>query len=324
MRSRDIAELLLLAALWGGSFLFMRIAAPVLGPVWLIEFRVLLAGLVLLPILAQQDLLREVRRNSISLIVVGCINSAVPFLLLAFASVSLPAGFTSILNATAPLFGTIITSMWLKEKLTTARMLGFVLGFTGVVILIGWKAIATTPTLLVAVAAGLFAALMYAIAAPYIKRNLAGVSSLVVTTGSQLGAAFLLLPALPFTIPQHTPSTTVVVAVVALALLSTAFAYILYFRLIQNVGSTKALTVTYLIPIFAMLWGAIILREAVNVSMILGCGLVTNRKRYRRLGPLGELAQHNETYWRLSKTLATHTVMTNEYSNQLTTNLEPT
>jgi len=96
---------------------------------------------------------------------------------------------------------------------------------------------------------------MYAIAAPYIKQNLVGVPSLVVTTGSQLSAAFLLLPALPFTVPQHTPLIAVVVAVFALAMLSTAFAYILYFRLIQKIGSTKALTVTYLIPLFAMLWG---------------------------------------------------------------------
>ncbi|MDJ0707722.1 MAG: DMT family transporter [Leptolyngbyaceae cyanobacterium MO_188.B28] len=274
MRILDIAELLLLAALWGGSFLFMRIAAPVLGPVWLIEFRVLLAGLVLLPILARLNLLSQVRRHLIPLVVVGCINSAIPFLLLAFASVSLPAGFTSILNATAPLFGAIVAWLWLQEKFTFPRRLGFILGFTGVVILVGWKAIATTPTFLAAVSAGLLAALMYAIAAPYIKQHLAGVPSLVVTTGSQLGAAFVLLPMLPFTVPQQTPSMAVAISVMALALLSTALAYILYFRLIRKIGSTKALTVAYLIPLFAMLWGALVLQEAVTVSMILGCGLV--------------------------------------------------
>ena len=274
MRILDIAELLLLAALWGGSFLFMRIAAPVLGPVWLIEFRVLLAGLVLLPNLARLDLLRQVRTHLMPLLVVGCINSAIPFLLLAFASVSLPAGFTSILNATAPLFGAIVAWLWLQEKFTLPRRLGFILGFTGVVILVGWKAIATTPNFLVAVSAGLLAALMYAISAPYIKQNLAGVPSLVVTTGSQLGAAFVLLPMLPFTVPQQTPSMAVAISVMALALLSTTLAYILYFRLIRKIGSTKALTVAYLIPLFAMLWGALVLQEAVTVSMILGCGLV--------------------------------------------------
>ncbi|MBR8839617.1 MAG: DMT family transporter [Stigonema ocellatum SAG 48.90 = DSM 106950] len=115
---------------------------------------------------------------------------------------------------------------------------------------------------------------MYAIAAPYIKKQLAGVPSVAIATGSQLGAALLLLPAMPFTMPQKTPAITVIFAVFALALLSTAFAYILYFRLIQNIGSTKALTVAYIIPLFAILWGAIVLNEAVTRSMMLGCGLV--------------------------------------------------
>ena len=274
MKLSDILELLLLAALWGGSFLFMRIAAPVLGPVWLIEFRVLLAGLVLLPILVRLKLAGEIRRRFIPLLVVGCLNSAIPFLLLAFASVSLPAGFTSILNGTAPLFGTIVAFTWLHERLTPSRLLGFILGFVGVVILVGWKTLETTSNVLIAIVAALLAALMYAIAAPYIKQNLADVPSLVVTTGSQLGAALVIIPALPFTVPQQTPSASVVMSVLALAVLSTAFAYILYFRLIQNVGSTKALTVTYLIPLFAMLWGALVLGEAITSSMILGCGLV--------------------------------------------------
>lgn len=274
MRGLEIAELLLLAALWGGSFLFMRIAAPVLGPVWLIEFRVLLAGLALLPILVRFNLWYEVRRNWISLFIVGCINSAIPFSLLAFASVSLPAGFTSILNATAPLFGTIVAFVWLRERLTITRMIGFILGFVGVVILIGWKAVPATPAFAMAASAGLLAALTYAIAAPYIKQELTGVPALAVTVGSQMGAAVLLLPALPFTIPQQPVTTGIVIAVLGLALLSTAFAYILYFRLIQNVGAIKALTVTYLIPLFAMLWGVLFLNEAIIVSMILGCGLI--------------------------------------------------
>ncbi|MEO0802492.1 MAG: DMT family transporter [Cyanobacteria bacterium J06642_2] len=274
MKAADIAVLLLLAAVWGGSFLFMRIAAPVLGPIWLIEFRVLLAGLVLLPLLAQMSLLRELRQNFISLLVVGCLNSALPFSLLAYASVSLPAGFTSILNATAPLFGTIIAGIWLKETFTLTRSIGFILGFIGVVVLVGWKTVDATPTSFLPVLAGLSAALMYAIAAPYIKQNLAGVPSLVVTTGSQLGAACLLLPALPFTVPQQIPSVAVVISVITLALLCTAFAYILYFRLIHAVGATKALTVTYLVPFFAILWGAIVLKEAITTSISLGCCLV--------------------------------------------------
>jgi len=231
VRILDIATLLLLAALWSGSQYFK-----------VLDFICHCEGGAVFP----EDIVFALRRapirrhrNLIPLVVVGCINSAVPFSLLAFASVSLPAGLTSILNATAPLaLSRFSASVWLKEKLTATRMIGFVLGF--VVILVGWKVIAATPTFFLAVSAGLFAALMYAIAAPYIKQNLVGVPSLVVTTGSQLSAAFLLLPALPFTVPQHIPPIAVVVAVFALAMLSTAFAYILYFRLIQKIGSTTA------------------------------------------------------------------------------------
>lgn len=274
MRISDFLQLLLLSALWGSSFLFIRVAVPVLGPIWLIQFQVLLAGLVFLPVLIQLGLLYQIRRNLIPLIVTGCINSAAPFSLFAFASLSLPAGFTSILNATTPLFGIVIASVFLKEKLTTTRMIGLILGFIGVVVFVGWKAISATSTFLLAVSAGLSAALMYAIAAPYAQKKFPGVSSLVVATGSQLSAAFLLLPVLPFTIPQQMPSITVVMAVIALALLSNAFARVLYFQLIENIGSTKTLTVNYLVPVFAMLWGALILKETVTVSMILGCSLI--------------------------------------------------
>lgn len=197
MRVSDVSELLLLAALWGGSFLFMRMVAPVLGPVWLIEMRVLLAGLALLPLLMRLNLWGEVRRRAIPLFVVGCINSALPFLFLAFASVFLPAGFTSILNATSPLFGTVVAVVWLKENLTISRTIGFVLGFAGVTVLVGWKTFAATPSFFAAVGAGLMAALMYAIAAPYTKRQLYGVPPLVIATISQLSAAVFLLPALP-------------------------------------------------------------------------------------------------------------------------------
>lgn len=274
MRISDVVQLLLLASLWGGSFLFMRVAAPVLGPVWLIEFRVLLAGLTLLPLLIRLDLLRDVRRYWLPLLIVGGLNTAVPFVLFAFAAVSLPAGFTAILNGTVPLFGTVVALVWLHEKPTSLGIVGFILGFTGVVILVGWEAIDATPAFLTAVIAGLSAALMYAIAAPYIKKNLAGVPSLVIASGSQLSAACLLVPVLPFTIPSERPGASVVAAVIALALLSTAVAYVLYFRLIENIGPTKTLTVAYLIPLFAMLWGAIALGEAITISMILGCGLV--------------------------------------------------
>lgn len=274
MKGSDIAETLLLAALWGGSFLFLRIAAPVLGPVWLIEIRVLLAGVALLPLFMRANLWEIARCKAIPLFVVGVLNSALPFLLLAFASISLPAGFTSILNATAPLFGTVVAAVWLKERLTVARMIGFAVGFAGVTVLVGWNGVTMTANFWIAVGAGLVAALMYAIAAPYTKQQLTGVPPIAIATISQLSAAIFLLPALPFTSPATVPAVNIWLAVVCLSLFSTAIAYLLYFRLIQNIGSTKALTVTYLIPVFAMLWGAIALDEPITSAMVFGGGLV--------------------------------------------------
>ncbi len=267
-------KLLVLAAAWGGSFLFMRIAAPELGPIWLIEVRVLLAGLLLLPVLLKQGLWAEMCSRWRSLVVVGLLNSAIPFSLLAFASLSLPAGMTSILNGTVPFFGVAVAYVWLQEKLTLSRVLGLVVGFSGVVVLVGLRETALTMDVLVAIAAGLVAALLYAIAAPYVRLHLDGVSPLVITTGSLLSAAIVLLPLLPLTVPNAFPSPVSIYSVLGLAILSTSFAYLLYFQLIHEIGPTRSLMVAYLIPLFAILWGAWVLREAVTLSMLLGGGLV--------------------------------------------------
>lgn len=270
----QLIELLVLAALWGGSFLFMRIAAPEFGPIWLIEFRVLLAGLTLLPIVMRQGLLGELRSRLRPLMVVGLLNSAIPFSLLAFTSLSLPVGMTAILNGTVPFFGVAVAFVWLQEKLTLSRVTGLVVGFLGVVTLVGLRETALTAEVWWAIAAGLGAALLYAIAAPYIRLTLSGVPSLVIATGSQLSAALFLLPLLPFTQPAQAPTAIAYGAVVGLAILSTSVAYILYFRLIQAIGSTRALTVAYLIPLFAMAWGALLLQERITLSMVVGCGLI--------------------------------------------------
>lgn len=270
----DLGELLLLAVVWGGSFLLMRIAAPELGPIWLIEIRVLLAGLALLALLIRLNLSGELRKYLVPLSILGCINSAIPFVLFAYAALYLPAGFAAILNAVAPLFGMIIAWLWLQERFTLSRTVGFALGFAGVIVLVGLTNLPITPSFVLSVGAGLLASLMYAFAATYIQQKLSGVPPLVIATGSQLSAAVILLPFVPFTMPTALPSTQVVLVVVALALFSTALAYILYFRLIKSIGVTKALTVTYLIPLFAMIWGKIILQEAITQSMLLGCGLI--------------------------------------------------
>jgi drug/metabolite transporter (DMT)-like permease len=274
MKFSNLLELLLLAAVWGASFLFMRIAAPVLGPVLLIESRLLLAGVALLLVATRFNLMSEVRKNLIPLLIIGCINTAIPYLLFAFAALYLPAGFSSLLNAMTPLFGTLITGLWLREKLTLSQFMGLIVGFAGVTILVGWTELPVTNSFIWAVIAGLSAAFLYALGASYAQKKLSGVNPIVVATGSLLSATICLLPITPWFLPDAFPCMTVIWMTIALGLFSTALAYVMYFRLLGKIGVNKSLTVAYLVPLFAMFWGSLILGEPITQSMVLGCGLI--------------------------------------------------
>lgn len=272
MNLRYFLELIALAALWGASFLFMRVAVPEFGPIWLIAWRVFLASLVLVPILIQQGLVSELRKNAKPLMLLGIINSALPFLGFAYATTILTGGFTSILNATVPLFAVLLVLLGInQEKLSWAQIGGFILGFSGVGILLGWHTATTSPYFWLAVLASLMAALLYAISANYIKSRLTGVSAIVIAVGSQLAASLFFLPLLPFSVPAGLPSLKAILALLALAVFSTALAYLMYFRLIRILGAARAVTVTYLIPLFAMIWGALLLNEPITWDMIAGC-----------------------------------------------------
>lgn len=274
MPLRSLAELIVLAAIWGASFIFMRIAAPELGAPMLIVLRVALAAAMFLPFLAKSAYRQELKAHSKYLTLFGIINSAIPFTLLAYSSIYLQAGFTSILNATVPFFGIMISYFILRERVTTAQFAGLVLGFAGVFVLIGFKDSTWSQDEIIATIAGFAAALMYAVAAPMAKKHLTGISPIAFVIGTQLGATAALLPLIPFTYQPATLTPAIIASVATLGLVCTGIAYVLYFRLIRDIGPTKALTVTYLMPIAAMIWGAIVLGEAITVDMIVGCGMI--------------------------------------------------
>jgi len=274
MKPKDVGALLLLSALWGGSFIFIRIAAPVLGPVVLIELRVLLAGIALLlsSLAIQRNL--ELRKRWGHYLVIGIINSALPFTLIATAELHLTAGLAAILNATSPLFGAVIAAIWIKEALTPTKVIGLLLGLAGVGVLVGWSPFPFSLTLAFSVLASLTAAAFYGLAVVYTKVYMQGANSGAVATCSQLEAAAFLLP-LTFAVPaHHLPSPSVVLAVAALALLCTAVAYLIYFYLIETVGPTRAITVTFLSPVFGVLWGVLFLGESLTVSTLLGFSII--------------------------------------------------
>ncbi|HEY5800733.1 MAG TPA: DMT family transporter [Burkholderiaceae bacterium] len=274
MRTADTLRLLFLASLWGASFLFMRILSPVLGALWTTEFRVALAALALVGYLAfiRRSLL--IGENWRHYLVIGIFNSAVPFPLFAFAALSIPAGYSAIMNATTPLWGALLAVAVFGERLTLRKLAGLLLGIVGVAFLVRLGPAELTFDTVLAVGACLSAALCYAIAGTYSKKKSGAVPAPLMATGSQLAAALLLLPFAAAT-PIKGPVTPLIIMVAAaLALLCTALAYLLYFRLITDIGATKAMTVTFLIPMFAILWGFLLLHEPITLSMLGGCALV--------------------------------------------------
>ncbi|HET9823390.1 MAG TPA: DMT family transporter [Burkholderiaceae bacterium] len=278
MRALDIAELLALAALWGASFLFMRLGAGEFGPVALAGLRVAGAAALLLPLLAWRRQAAALGTHWRALLIVGALNSALPFALYAMAALAISAGLSAILNATAPLWGAVVAWLWLGDRPTRDRLVGLAVGFGGVAALAWDKASLRTteagvsPAL--AVAACLGATLCYGFAANYTRRMLEGVPPLAVAAGSQ-GAAALLL-ALPTAAlwPATPPGAAAWAALAALALLCTGVAYVLYFRLILRLGAARAITVTFLIPVFGVLWGALLLDERPTASMAAGCAVI--------------------------------------------------
>jgi len=274
MKPRDLLDLLLLAALWGASFLFMRIAAPHFGAVPLIEVRVALAALFLLPWLAWKRSGKELRAKALPIFVIGVTNSALPFSLFAYATLSVTAGLASILNATAPLFGALVAYVWLRDKLSAVRIAGLAIGFSGVVMLVWGQASFRPGGSGYAIVGALAASLLYGISANYAKRRLAGVDPLAIATGSQVAAALVLLPPAIAWWPAQVPEASSWLAVIALAVACTGIAYILYFRLIAHVGPAKAIAVTFLVPAFGVLWGMLFLDETLTPGMVLGCAVI--------------------------------------------------
>lgn len=274
MKTRDLIDLLLLAALWGASFLFMRVAAPEFGPVPLIEIRVAVAALFLLAILTWRGGLGGMLGKAVPLTVVGAINSALPFSLFAYAMLSVTAGFAAVLNASAPLFGALVAYLWFRETLTPARVLGLGVGFAGVLVLVWGKISFKADGSGWAVVAALVASLAYGIAANYTKRHLTGFDPVATATGSQIAATALLLPLAVLYWPATMPSLSSWLSAIALGIACTAIAYILYFRLIAHLGPAKAIAVTYLIPVFGMVWGLVFLHEVITPSMITGCVVI--------------------------------------------------
>ena len=276
MGARDLGALILLAALWGASYIFIRVAVPALGPFVLMGARVALASgaLALYAVLLARGM-PKFRSRWKEFLIVGATNSAIPFTLIAAAELELTASLAAILNSTTALFVAVVAAVWIGESLTVKKVVGLLLGFAGVVVLVGWDPVPLNGAVLLAVGAMLAASLSYAVGGVYVKRTFAGVSPLAMTIGQQGAAAAILLPLAAASLPREAPPLPTTLSALALALLCTAVAYLLYFRLIENVGPTKTLAVTFLIPVFGLLFGVVLLDEPVGLGTLVGFAIIS-------------------------------------------------
>ena len=274
MNNADIARLLCLAALWGGSFSFMRIVAPVFGGIGTMWLRIGIAGLVLLAYARITHVDLGFGKWWKQYLFIGLMNSALPFALFAFAMKTLPAGYGAILNGAAPFFAAMFAALMLKEKLSTARMAGLFLGFTGVGVVMNLGTLTLDHETLVAAAACIAATCSYGFIIVYTKKYTQGAPNMGIAVGTLLLPAIVVTPLGVASVPAAWPTAIVLFSLLGLAIFCSAIAYLFYFRLIRDVGPTKAITVTFLVPVFGVIWGALFFGESLNGGALLGGVLV--------------------------------------------------
>ncbi|CAG2146324.1 DMT family transporter [Cupriavidus plantarum] len=281
MKSTDIVRLLALSAIWGASFLFIRIGAPVLGPLPAAFFRVLIGAVTLAACLVLMRVHWDMRGKWRAVMTLGVINSGIPFVMYAVAALWLPAGYSAVFNAMTPLMGVLIGALFFAEPLTRAKAIGVVLGLLGVAVLTRTGPVTFSPMVLLGAAACLVATLCYGLAGFLTRRWITaqgGLDNRLVAAGSLIGATLFLLPFSAAalirenTLPLAGPG--VWAAMLALGMFCTAIAYVMYFRLIADIGPVRSLTVTFLIPPFGIVWGWIFLGETLSAAHAVGMALI--------------------------------------------------
>ena len=274
MRPKELGALVLLGALWGSSYLFIRVAVPELGPFALMGLRVGIGATALSLYALATARPPKLRYLWKELVILGTFNAAIPFSLIAAAELNLTASLAAILNSTTALFGAVVAALWIGESLTPKKIAGLFMGIGGVAVLVGWTPISPSTIVLLSVGAMLVASLSYAIGGVYAKRTFAGIPALSMAIGQQLGASATLVPLAAVSFPKEMPSLAAILSVLVLSLLCTAAAYLLYFYLIENAGPTKTFTVTFLIPAFGLLFGVLFLGEPIGPGTFIGMGII--------------------------------------------------
>lgn len=253
--------------------MLMKQTVPAFGVFALVEVRTFIAALFLLPVVYFTRQWADLSGKWMKLLFVGAMNTAIPFCLFSYTTLHLDAGLTSILNATAPMFGAVIAYFYLQDRIGVHGVIGTFLGFAGVVV-ISQDTHSVSPVTLLPVLTALGATCCYGVAACYMKKHLSGVKPFAIAAGSQVFASLLLFPFALYTWPAVNPDATTWAAALVLAVVCTGLAYIMYFDLIAKVGASQAMTVGYLVPMFGILWGMIVLDEVLSTYAMIGGSLI--------------------------------------------------
>jgi len=274
MSIRDTVLLFVLAALWGASYLFIRVAVPVLGVFPLVEARLVIGGVILLIYAVIIGRAPNFRKHWRKFLFIGLMNNAIPFTLIATAQLNVTASLAALINATTPLFSALIAAVWISDKLTRVKVIGLFLGIVGVGIIVGWEGLSLDDSRFVSIILLLGASVAYSIVAVYGKRYLSDMNPITVSTGQLMASSTMMLPLALANPPQNPITMEVIGAVIGLGVFSTTVAYLIYFHLIVSAGPTNAASVTLLIPFFSSLWGAIFLGERLLPNELIGFGVI--------------------------------------------------
>jgi drug/metabolite transporter (DMT)-like permease len=274
LRGQDLARLVALGAMWGASYLFMRVAVPHLGPALMIELRVAAAGLMLAAVMVATGRRPEWRRHWRPWLFVAVVGTAVPFMLIAEALRTIDASTAAILNALVPLFTTIVAAAWIRDAITPPKAAGIALSIAGTAVLVGWTPAPMSARELAAASMSVAATLLYGINIVFSKVKLRDAAPIATSACTLLLAALVLAPFTP--VDRDLPAVPLAawLALAGLAIVSTTVAFIYYYRLIADIGPVKASTVTLLVPVFGMIWGVVFLGEPLTPGRVAGCAII--------------------------------------------------
>ena len=267
MELKDWILLTALAAIWGSAFMFIKISAVVFGPILLVTLRLLIAGLVFMPLLLQKKKRLLFKSYLPAIIIIAIVSNAIPFTMFAYASLGATSNMLGILNGTTAFLTTVIAYFWLKESVTSKQIIGLLLGFIGVLILVNPSNGSTT---LIASLCAMVGSSCYAFNAVYLQKYHSNSDKKVLIGWSMLFGGIFMIPLASFNLPNSMPDINSILALLWLAVISTGVGYLGYVRLIDRIGAVKTVTLTYLLPVFSIIWGAIFLQEQITFIILGG------------------------------------------------------